>query len=181
MIWSLRYTPADSLTTDRDLRVTFTEPVSGASASLVTKISFPTPQITALVQDAPRVALPATVTVAADGSLNLGASPLGLATAATGQLTVTIELPTGSAGALKPSLANGLTLVASGNSATDARKLVIRGDAQAVARFLGTPSAIRWLAPTGSTLPVSITVSARTATQLVATSRSRPPASRWCR
>ncbi|NBS66815.1 MAG: hypothetical protein EBT33_21210, partial [Betaproteobacteria bacterium] len=167
---SLRYTSPDSTsTTPRELRLTLTEPQSGAAASFVSTISFPKPEPTKDIQDAPRVALPATVTVAADAALNLGSSPIGLPVSGAGELTVTIEIPSGSAGALKATLPTGLSLVASGDAATDARRLVVRGEAAALARFMGKPGALRWEAPTGATLPASITVLARSASTLGST------------
>ncbi|MEN9775669.1 MAG: hypothetical protein RL322_2739, partial [Pseudomonadota bacterium] len=167
---SLRYTSPDSVsTTPRELRLTLTEPQSGASASFVSTISFPTPEPTRDVQDAPRVALPTAIGIGADGALDLGASPIGRPIAGAGELTVTVEIPSSSAGALETTLPVGLTRIASGDAATDARRLVLRGEVAALVRFMGMPGAIRWVAPSGSALPASITVSAQSASVLGST------------
>ncbi|NBS66959.1 MAG: hypothetical protein EBT33_21960, partial [Betaproteobacteria bacterium] len=163
---SPRFTPANSLTTPIEFRMTLTEPQSGTAASVVSTISFPTPQQPVLVQDAPRVALPATVTVADGGVLSLGSAPVGLALAAVGELTASLEIPSGSAGALKATPPAGVSIIASGNAATDARLLVLKGDAQALARFLGRAGSIRWEAPAGSALPTAIKLSVSTGSSL---------------
>ncbi|MEN9761790.1 MAG: hypothetical protein RI906_1616, partial [Pseudomonadota bacterium] len=176
---SVFYAPADGTTADRQLTLTLAETSSGASSTLVIDIGFPAPEPAQPVQDAPRLAIPTTISVGVDGALNLGPSPLGLASAATGQLRVVVEVPSGSAGTLVAVSPTGLTRELANDAAIDARRIVLTGDASVLARFLGKPGAIVWKkASSSAALPATISLAASSVSALGGTHRIESQATR---